>query len=46
MNKHFLALNQFTKQELDALFDLTRELKEKQKNGDRASPARRERPWR
>lgn len=33
MQKHFLALNQFTRQELDALFDLTRELKEKRKKG-------------
>ncbi len=31
MNKDFLALNQFTKDELDALFTLTRELKDKQK---------------
>ena len=33
MEKHFLALNQFTKQELDGIFDLTRELKAKQKKG-------------
>ncbi len=33
MNKDFLALNQFTKAELDAIFALTRELKEKQKKG-------------
>ncbi len=33
MNKDFLALNQFTKDELDALFTLTRELKEKQRKG-------------
>jgi ornithine carbamoyltransferase len=31
MKKDFLALNQFTKGELDAIFALTRELKEKQK---------------
>ena len=31
MTRHFLALNQYTKAELDAIFDLTRELKEKQK---------------
>jgi ornithine carbamoyltransferase len=31
MKKDFLALNQYTKDELDALFTLTRELKEKQK---------------
>jgi ornithine carbamoyltransferase len=31
MNKDFLALSQFTKDELDALFALTKELKEKQK---------------
>ncbi|MCM2359063.1 MAG: ornithine carbamoyltransferase [Geobacteraceae bacterium] len=33
MKKDFLALNQFTKAELDDLFTLTRELKEKQKKG-------------
>jgi ornithine carbamoyltransferase len=33
MNKDFLALSQFTKEELDAIFALTRELKEKQKRG-------------
>jgi ornithine carbamoyltransferase len=33
MNKDFLALNQFTKAELDAIFTLTRELKEKQNKG-------------
>lgn len=33
MKKDFLALNQFTKAELDAIFRLTRLLKEKQKNG-------------
>ncbi|GLI38239.1 ornithine carbamoyltransferase [Geobacter hydrogenophilus] len=31
MTRHFLALNQYTKEELDGLFTLTRELKEKQK---------------
>ena len=33
MTRHFLALNQFTKDELDGLFTLTRELKDKQKQG-------------
>lgn len=33
MIRHFLALNQFTKEELDGLFTLTRELKDKQKQG-------------
>ncbi len=33
MTRHFLALNQYTKEELDGLFTLTRELKEKQKQG-------------
>ncbi|RNC71798.1 MAG: ornithine carbamoyltransferase [Desulfuromonadales bacterium] len=33
MTRHFLALSQYTKGELDALFALTRELKEKQKKG-------------
>ena len=33
MNKHFLALHDFTKDELDGLFRLTKELKEKQKRG-------------
>ncbi|HEY6872363.1 MAG TPA: ornithine carbamoyltransferase [Geobacteraceae bacterium] len=33
MKKDFLALSQYTKAELDALFTLTRELKEKQKKG-------------
>ncbi|ANA41437.1 MULTISPECIES: ornithine carbamoyltransferase [Geobacter] len=33
MTRHFLALNQFTKEELDGLFTLTRELKDKQKQG-------------
>jgi ornithine carbamoyltransferase len=33
MKKDFLALNQFTKAELDGIFRLTRELKEKQKKG-------------
>ena len=33
MNKDFLALSQFSKTELDAIFALTRELKEKQKRG-------------
>jgi len=33
MKKDFLALNQYTKNELDAIFALTRELKEKQKKG-------------
>ena len=33
MKKDFLALSQYTKTELDALFALTRELKEKQKKG-------------
>lgn len=31
MTRHFLALNQYTKNELDALFALTKELKDKQK---------------
>lgn len=31
MNKHFLALHQFTREELDDLFIFTKELKEKQK---------------
>jgi ornithine carbamoyltransferase len=31
MNKHFLALHQFTREELDDLFVFTKELKEKQK---------------
>ena len=33
MTRHFLALNQYTKAELDALFALTAELKAKQKQG-------------
>jgi len=33
MTRHFLALNQYTKDDLDALFALTRELKDKQKQG-------------
>jgi ornithine carbamoyltransferase len=33
MKKDFLALNQYTKDELDAIFTLARELKEKQKKG-------------
>jgi ornithine carbamoyltransferase len=33
MNKDFLALSQFTKSELNAIFTLTRELKQKQKQG-------------
>ena len=33
MKRDFLALSQFTKAELDAIFALTRELKEKQKKG-------------
>ncbi|AAR33487.1 ornithine carbamoyltransferase [Geobacter sulfurreducens] len=33
MIRHFLALNQFTKEELDGLFTLSRELKDKQKQG-------------
>jgi ornithine carbamoyltransferase len=33
MKKDFLALSQFTKTELDAIFTLTRELKDKQKKG-------------
>jgi ornithine carbamoyltransferase len=33
MNKHFLALHQFTREELDDLFVFTRELKAKQKKG-------------
>jgi ornithine carbamoyltransferase len=33
MTRHFLALNQYTKEELDGLFILTRELKDKQKQG-------------
>lgn len=33
MTRHFLALNQYTKEALDALFALTRELKEEQKKG-------------
>ena len=33
MNKDFLALSQFNKSELDGLFALTKELKEKQKKG-------------
>lgn len=33
MTRHFLALNQYTKAELDALFALTAELKTKQKQG-------------
>ena len=33
MKKDFLALSQFTKAELDAIFTLTRELKNKQKKG-------------
>ena len=33
MNKHFLALHQFTREELDDLFTFTRELKAKQKGG-------------
>ena len=33
MNKHFLALHQFTREELDDLFVFTKELKAKQKKG-------------
>ncbi len=33
MKRDFLALNQYTKDELDGIFRLTRELKEKQKKG-------------
>jgi ornithine carbamoyltransferase len=33
MTRHFLALSQFTKDELDALFTLSKELKAKQKSG-------------
>ena len=33
MTRHFLALNQYSKDELDGLFDLTRELKTQQKQG-------------
>jgi ornithine carbamoyltransferase len=33
MTRHFLALSQYTKAELDAIFSLTRELKAKQKSG-------------
>jgi ornithine carbamoyltransferase len=33
MSSHFLSLGQFSRQELDAIFDLTRELKKKQKHG-------------
>ena len=33
MARHFLALNQFTKSELDGLFALTKDLKTKQKSG-------------
>lgn len=33
MNKHFLALHQFTREELDDLFIFTKELKAKQKKG-------------
>src|SRR5512140_2134643 len=33
MKKDFLALSQFTKAELDAIFALTKELKQKQKSG-------------
>ncbi|WP_306534074.1 ornithine carbamoyltransferase [Geobacter sp.] len=33
MTRHFLALNQYTKEELDGLFILTRELKDNQKQG-------------
>jgi ornithine carbamoyltransferase len=33
MKKDFLALNQFSKAELDAIFDLTKELKKQQKSG-------------
>lgn len=33
MKRDFLALNQYTKKELDSLFELTKELKAKQKNG-------------
>jgi ornithine carbamoyltransferase len=35
MKKDFLALNAFSKKELDGLFDLALELKKKQKNGDK-----------
>jgi ornithine carbamoyltransferase len=35
MKKDFLALNEFSKKELDGLFDLALELKKKQKNGDK-----------
>ena len=33
MKKDFLALSQFSKAELDAIFALTKELKQKQKTG-------------
>ena len=33
MTRHFLALNQYSKDELDGLFDLTRQLKTQQKQG-------------
>ena len=33
MHRHFLKLSDFTRQELDDLFTLTRQLKEKQKKG-------------
>jgi ornithine carbamoyltransferase len=35
MKKDFLALNAFSKKELDGLFELALELKKKQKNGDK-----------
>ncbi|MRR55854.1 MAG: ornithine carbamoyltransferase [Deltaproteobacteria bacterium] len=35
MNKHFLALHDFSKKELDELFELALKLKKKQKNGDK-----------
>ena len=34
MKKDFLALTDWSKTELDQMFDLTRELKTKQKNGE------------
>ncbi len=35
MNKHFLALHDFSKKELDGLFELALELKKKQKNAEK-----------
>ena len=35
MNKHFLALHDFSKKELDELFELALKLKKKQKNADK-----------